>query len=128
MTKCEPHKRNHSRGNMAKQHKNSCYGGFVEVPTSITDEKYPTSIISISKEHKVGNFFHPTQKSVALLEYLIRTYSNEGDTILDNTMGSGSTGVAAKRLNRNFIGIELNEEYFKIAVKRIQQTTQQLFL
>jgi site-specific DNA-methyltransferase (adenine-specific)/modification methylase len=113
---------------MVKQGKNSCYGDFVEVPTRITDEKYPTSIISISKEHKVGNFFHPTQKSVALLEYLIKTYSNEGETILDNTMGSGSTGVAAKRLNRNFIGIELNEEYFEIAVKRIQQTTQQLFL
>lgn len=128
MTKCEPHKRNHSKGSMAKQGKNSCYGNFVEVPTKITDEKYPTSIISISKEHKVGNFFHPTQKSVALLEYLIKTYSNEGETILDNTMGSGSTGVAAKRLNRNFIGIELNEEYFKIAVKRIQQTTQQLLL
>lgn len=128
MTKCEPHKRNHSKGSMAKQGKNSCYGNFVEVPTKITDEKYPTSIISISKEHKVGNFFHPTQKSVALLEYLIKTYSNEGETILDNTMGSGSTGVAAKRLNRNFIGIELNEEYFEIAVKRIQQTTQQLLL
>ena len=126
MTKCEPHKRNHSRGSMAKQNKNSCYGNFVEVPTKITDEKYPTSIISISKEHKVGNYFHPTQKSVALLEYLIRTYSNEGDTILDNTMGSGSTGVAAKLLNRNFIGIEMNEEYFKIAQQRIANTQPRL--
>lgn len=122
MTKCEPHKRNHSKGSMVKPNKNSCYGNFVEVPTKITDEKYPTSIISISKEHKVGNFFHPTQKSVALLEYLIKTYSNEGETILDNTMGSGSTGVAAKLLNRNFIGIEMNEEYFKIAQQRIANT------
>lgn len=126
MTKCEPHKRNHSKGNMVKQGKNSCYGNFVEVPTKITDEKYPTSIISISKEHKVGNFFHPTQKSVALLEYLIKTYSNEGETILDNTMGSGSTGVAAKLLNRNFIGIEMNEEYFKIAQQRIANTQPRL--
>lgn len=126
MTKCEPHKRNHSKGSMAKQGKNSCYGNFVEVLTKITDEKYPTSIISIPKEHKVGNFFHPTQKPVALLEYLIRTYSNEGETILDNTMGSGSTGVAAKLLGRNFIGIEMNEEYFKIAQQRIANTQPRL--
>lgn len=128
MTKCEPHKRNHSKGNMAEQGKNSCYGNFVEVPTKITDEKYPTSIISISKEHKVGNFFHPTQKSVALLEYLIKTYTNDGETILDNTMGSGSTGVACVNTNRNFIGIELNEEYFKIAEKRIKDEQPQLTL
>lgn len=128
MKKCEPHKRNHSKGNMVKQCKNSCYGNFVEVPTKITDEKYPTSIISISKEHKVGNFFHPTQKSVALLEYLIKTYSNEGETILDNTMGSGSTGVACVNTKRNFIGIELNEEYFAIAEKRIKQAQAQLKL
>lgn len=121
MTKCEPHKRNHSKGSMSKPHKNSCYGHFIEVPTIITDEKYPTSIISISKEHKVGNFFHPTQKPVALLEYLIKTYSNEGETILDNTMGSGSTGVACVNTNRDFIGIELNEEYFKIAERRIEE-------
>lgn len=128
MTKCEPHKRNHSKGNMAKPHKNSCYGVFVEVPTSITDEKYPTSIISISKEHKVGNFFHPTQKSVALLEYLIRTYTNEGETVLDNCMGSGSTGVACVNTKRNFIGIELNDEYFEIACERIKESQQQFKL
>lgn len=128
MKKCEPHKRNHSKGSMVKQGKNSCYGNFVEVPTKITDEKYPTDIISISKEHKVGNFFHPTQKPVALLEYFIKTYSNEKETILDNTMGSGSTGVACVNTNRNFIGIELNEEYFAIAKKRIKEAQQQLKL
>ena len=63
MTKCEPHKRNHSKGSMVKPGKNSCYGNFVEVPTKITDEKYPTSIISISKEHKVGNFFTQRKKA-----------------------------------------------------------------
>ena len=62
---------------------------------------------------------HPTQKPVALMEYLIKTYTNEGETVLDFTMGSGSTGVACKNLNRNFIGIELDDEYFKIAEKRI---------
>lgn len=64
---------------------------------------------------------HPTQKPVALLEYLIKTYSNEGDTVLDNCMGSGSTGVAAANLNRSFIGIELDCDYFKIAEQRINE-------
>ena len=65
---------------------------------------------------------HPTQKPVALMEYLIKTYTNEGETVLDFTMGSGSTGVAAKNLNRKFIGIELDETYFKIAQERISAT------
>ena len=64
---------------------------------------------------------HPTQKPVALMEYLIKTYTLEGETVLDNCMGSGSTGVACKNLNRNFIGIELDPEYFKIAEKRINE-------
>lgn len=70
---------------------------------------------------------HPTQKPVALLEYLIKTYSNEGDTVLDFTMGSGSTGVAAVRTNRNFIGIELDPRYYKVAKKRIYETQSPLF-
>ena len=67
---------------------------------------------------------HPTQKPVALLEYLIKTYTNESDTVLDNCMGSGSTGVACLNTNRNFIGIEIEEEYFDIAKKRIEEATQ----
>lgn len=66
--------------------------------------------------------FHPTQKPVALMEYLIKTYTNEGETVLDNCMGSGTTGVAAKRLNRKFIGIELDPIYFEIAKQRIEET------
>lgn len=65
---------------------------------------------------------HPTQKPVELLEYLIRTYTNEGDLVLDFTMGSGSTGVACKNLNRRFIGIELDEKYFEIAKNRIENS------
>ena len=65
--------------------------------------------------------FHPTQKPVALMEYLIKTYTNEGETVLDFTMGSGTTGVAAVNLNREFIGIELDEGYFKIAQDRIEK-------
>ena len=66
---------------------------------------------------------HPTQKPVALLEYLIKTYTNENDTVLDFTMGSGSTGVASKNLNRNFIGIEKDKDYFDIARTRINDQT-----
>lgn len=64
---------------------------------------------------------HPTQKPVALMEYLIRTYTNEGETVLDNCMGSGTTGVACINTNRNFIGIEMDEKYFEIAKKRIEE-------
>ena len=78
---------------------------------------YPKSIIQFSGEHKP---IHPTQKPVALLEYLIKTYTQEGETVLDFTMGSGSTGVACVNTNRNFIGIELDDNYFNIAEKRIQ--------
>ena len=67
------------------------------------------------------NRLHPTQKPVELLEYLIKTYSNEGETVLDNCMGSGSTGVACKNTNRNFIGIELDEKYFNIACNRLEE-------
>ena len=77
------------------------------------------SIIKFSNKSGKGYSFHPTQKPVDLLEYLIKTYTNEGDTVLDFTAGSGSTGVACVNTNRNFIGIELDDEYFKIAEKRI---------
>lgn len=81
---------------------------------------YPSNILDIGfVKGERKNRLHPTQKPVALLEYLIKTYTNEGDTVLDFTMGSGSTGVAAKNLNRSFIGIELDENYFEIAKKRI---------
>ena len=81
--------------------------------------KNPQSILTFSNanQHKV----HPTQKPVSLLEYLIKTYTNEGETVLDNTMGSGSTGVAAVNLNRDFIGYELEQDYFDIATDRINK-------
>lgn len=82
----------------------------------ISDLRVPSSIQKFNVE--VG--FHPTQKPVALMEYLVKTYTNEGETVLDFTMGSGTTGVACKNLNRNFIGIELDKKYFDIAVNRIK--------
>ena len=81
-----------------------------------THKNYPTDIITFSKD----TGYHPTQKPVDLLEYLIKTYTNEGDLVLDNCMGSGSTGVACVNTNRDFIGMELNEEYFIIACERIE--------
>ena len=81
---------------------------------------YPTNILKFANE---GNTKHPTQKPVELLEYLIKTYTKEGEIVLDNCMGSGSTGVACVHTNRNFIGIEIDEEYFDIAKKRIEEAT-----
>tara|TARA_Y100000033_G_scaffold39847_1_gene39558 strand:- start:66 stop:923 length:858 start_codon:yes stop_codon:yes gene_type:complete len=81
---------------------------------------YPSEIIEFGLDR---NVIHPTQKPVALMEYLIKTYSNEGDTVLDNCMGSGTTGVACKKTNRNFIGIEKESEYFTQAKERIGSVT-----
>lgn len=81
----------------------------------VATHKYPENVIS----QKTERGMHPTQKPVALMEYLIKTYTNENETVLDFTMGSGTTGVACKNLNRNFIGIELDKEYYEIAKQRI---------
>ena len=86
------------------------------------NDKHPKSILEISNANQKGKV-HPTQKPVALMEYLIRTYTNEGETVLDFTMGSGTTGVACKNLGRDFIGIELDQGYFHIAKQRIEQAT-----
>ena len=84
--------------------------------------KYPTNIIDIKKDDKRNGKNHPTQKPVLLLEYLIKTYTNENETVLDFTMGSGTTGVACVNTNRKFIGIEKDENYFNIAQNRIMET------
>jgi site-specific DNA-methyltransferase (adenine-specific) len=81
-------------------------------------QKYKSNVLKYKKDY---GGLHPTQKPVALMEDLVRTYTHEGDTVLDFTMGSGTTGVAAKNLGRKFIGIELDEEYFKIAARRIHE-------
>jgi len=82
-------------------------------------KSYPRSILTLSNANQRGKV-HPTQKPVELFEYFIKTYTNEGDTVLDNCMGSGTTGVACKNLNREFIGMELDEGYFNIAKERIE--------
>ena len=78
---------------------------------------YPINILVYDTE----NGLHPTQKPISLMKYLVKTYTNENDLVLDFTMGSGTTGIACKNLKRNFIGIELDENYFDIAVDRIQK-------
>ena len=85
----------------------------------IADKSYPENIVYFKTEHK--NRLHPTQKPVDLLEYLIKTYTNENEIVLDNCMGSGSTGVACINIDRNFIGMEKDEKYFEIAKDRIEK-------
>jgi site-specific DNA-methyltransferase (adenine-specific) len=90
-------------------------------------QAYPVNILEIQRDNMAkGKSLHPTQKPVALMEYLIRTYTNEGETVLDNCMGSGTTGVACINTNRNFIGIELDPTYFDIACKRIEEAQRQV--
>lgn len=96
--------------------KNQIYGKERNIGVSYYSN-YPRNILYYANPN--NKTVHPTQKPVDLLEYLIKTYTNEGDIVLDFTMGSGSTGVACKNLNRDFIGIELDSEYYDIAVKRI---------
>ena len=94
--------------------------GVKRATETFNDQYYPTSIQEFSMANLRRNRLHPTQKPVDLLEYLIKTYTNENEIVLDFTMGSGSTGVACINTNRKFIGIELDDNYFNIAKKRIE--------
>lgn len=118
MRKCLPHERNHSKGLQIGRQTNRCYGNFGKAENIITDEKYPLDIIKFQRN--VHNAFHPTQKPVELIQYLIRTYSNPGDIVLDNCMGSGTTAIAAIRENRKFIGYETDKGYYEKACERIK--------
>ena len=103
-----------------KEPVNNNYGNFSTIDDTRkgSTEKYPTSIIKFPKSHP-SKALHPTEKPVELFSWLIATYTNIGGLVLDNCMGSGTTGVACKILNRNFIGIEINEKHFSVAEKRI---------
>jgi DNA modification methylase len=108
----------HKRGFSDRKTFPSNYGGFIDTETHGHTLYYPKQTITISAISNGQT--HPTQKPVALMEYLIKTYTNPGDTVLDFTMGSGSTGVACMKTGRNFIGIELDAEYHRIAETRIK--------
>lgn len=104
-----------------KGNESDCYG--VQVPTNYASaERYPRSVQRFKSPTRSASM-HPTQKPLDLIEYLLKTYSTEGDTVLDFAMGSGTTGVAARNLSRAFIGIELDPLYFDMAKKRIQGST-----
>ena len=99
----------------------SVYGERNKTIKKYDDKRFPQTV----QKFNVERGFHPTQKPVALFEYLTKTYTNEYETVLDICMGSGTTGVACKNLNRNFIGIEMDDNYFKIASERINNHTVQ---
>jgi len=112
---CNIEKSNNKVGGLiGKEHKSSYEKGNQYVQTTT---QYPKKVISFTREKDT---VHPTQKPVALMEYLIKTYTNEGETVLDFTTGSGTTGVACMNTNRKFIGIERDDKYFDISVKRIR--------
>ena len=125
MVKCAPHERNHSRGKLLNEQTNRCYGKINKPEDIITDEKYPRSVMFFGRE-PIGTAFHPTQKPLDLLRYLVRTYSNEGDTILDNCGWSGTTAIAAIREKRHFILFEKDPIYWEKSVKRVEQELRQL--
>ena len=103
-------------------HENNCYGKIntCDMPFGGNTDRYPRSIIKFKSDKQV-EYLHPTQKPLALMEYLIRTYTNEGEIVLDFTMGVGTTGLACKNTNRDFIGIEKVKEYFVLAQERIEK-------
>lgn len=131
---------NHVQGNGPHKHTNRCYGEYgrdyqgrtyesvPRVASTVPEgKKMPRSIIEIKKEHE-STVLHPTQKPVELLRYLIRTFTNPGETILDSCMGSGTTAVAALKEGRRFIGFETNEEYYNKSLARIKNESSQLTL
>lgn len=91
-----------------------------------TKQKYTNYPVDILEFNSLGSYSHPNQKPVDLFEYLIKTYTNEGDTVLDNVMGSGTTAIACLNTNRDFIGFEMDKEYFDVTTKRIEEHEQQL--
>lgn len=111
--------KNNQKTNFGYEHTGGMIMKYAEDydPTKVN----PKSILTYSKQPTRTKNLHPTQKPIALFEYLIKTYTNEGDMVLDNTMGSGTTGVACINTNRNFIGIEMDDKYFEIAENRIKK-------
>ena len=120
MEKGKPYKRAYTPNK-----KNNMDFGIKGVSTDNKGTRYPISILDFPQQWRRQDQVHPTQKPVALLEYLIKTYTNEGETVLDNCIGSGTTAIAAIRTNRNYIGFELQKEYFDIANKRIKEEQMQ---
>lgn len=96
------------------------YNHFEKIETKSEGLRYPKTVQKFKSDSQFGQSYHPTQKPVALFEYLIKTYTNKGDVVLDNCMGSGTTAIACLNTGRNYIGFELEEEYFDVAIERIE--------
>lgn len=120
----------HSRGTkyLTKEHVNQNYGNYTLMADDVTqnNKKHPKSILSFQKPHP-SKALHRTEKSIECLEWLIKTYTNEGELVLDNTAGSGTTGIASINTKRNYILIEKDEEYYEVIKKRIQSHIKPLF-
>jgi len=114
----QPYGKVNKRGSMGDNWDEMSSNQYIQKYTN-----YPTQLLEYSYDKEK---LHPTQKPVALFEYLIKTYTNEGETVLDNCMGSGTTAIACLNTNRNFIGFEMDKEYFDIATKRIEEHEQEL--
>tara|TARA_R100000458_G_C8194413_1_gene187013 strand:- start:65 stop:802 length:738 start_codon:yes stop_codon:yes gene_type:complete len=124
MTEGKPYKRISKKGK-----NNMCFGAKDNFKYgSLDGKRYPNSVLKFSQKWRRQDQIHPTQKPIKLMEYLIKTYTNENDTVLDFTMGSGTTGVSCYNTNRDFIGIEQDKNYFQIAEQRIKEKTKQIKL
>ena len=122
MVPCSKSERCHPIGDGEHTNRNQQYGNFDRIhPATVRDEKFPKSVIKIPQEHKCDGKSHPTQKPVALCEWLIKTYSNKGDVVLDNCMGSGTTAVACINTGRHYIGFEKDAEYYDRSIERIEE-------
>lgn len=108
------------KGGYYSEHEQALSSGTV---AKLNDDYYPKAILEFTKANNKDARLHPTQKPVELMEYLIKTYTNEGETVLDNCMGSGTTGIACINTNRKFIGIEMDAKYFEIAKNRIYEAS-----
>jgi site-specific DNA-methyltransferase (adenine-specific) len=117
------YKRKAGQDPQSRSSMSACYGGYTNLRNDNDGFRYPRQVVEFGVEDRSTP--HPTQKPVALMEYLILTYTNEGDTVLDNTMGSGTTGVACMNTGRRFIGIERDPGYFAIACDRIHEAQRQ---
>ena len=115
----------YNKGKRKEQTIDDVYGSFKSVEIKSAGSRYPRDVLYFKTAESEGKTFHKTQKPIALMKYLIKTYTNEGETVLDFTMGSGSTGVACVSTGRDFIGIELDEGYFNISQNRIKEAQSQ---
>lgn len=122
MTKGEPYYVRRHQNKDGKKLNNHRLGVVSESETINNGTRFPKTVIYFQQKWRRQDQVHPTQKPVTLFEYLIKTYTNEGDLVLDNCLGSGTTAVACKNLNRCFIGIEISPEYCEIAKQRIEET------